>query len=61
MSSEKEEYEQEIKRLRDLLANIKCGSTEIMELKNELEAKYSKEVEELRTYFEKKCSDLEKK
>ncbi|XP_049819038.1 centromere-associated protein E-like isoform X3 [Aethina tumida] len=60
MSSEKEEYDQEIKRLRDLLANIKCGSTEIMELKNELEAKYSKEVEELRTYFEKKCSDLEK-
>ncbi|CAH0564692.1 unnamed protein product [Brassicogethes aeneus] len=60
MLSEKEEYESEIKRLRDMLANIKCGSTEIMELRNELEAKYSKEVEELRTYFEKKCCDLEK-
>ncbi|KAJ8915115.1 hypothetical protein NQ315_000367, partial [Exocentrus adspersus] len=57
---EKEDYESEIAKLRGLLANIKCGSTEIMELKQELEAKHSKEVEELRTYFEKKCADLEK-
>lgn len=32
-----------------------------MELKNELEAKHSREMEELRTYFEKKCADVEKK
>ncbi|KAJ8944430.1 hypothetical protein NQ318_002127 [Aromia moschata] len=31
-----------------------------MELKGELEAKHSREMEELRTYFEKKCADLEK-
>ncbi|KAJ8981747.1 hypothetical protein NQ317_004927 [Molorchus minor] len=57
---ESKDYEMEITRLRDLLANIKCGSAEIMELKNELEAKHSNEMEELRTYFEKKCADLEK-
>ncbi|XP_018561840.1 centromere-associated protein E isoform X3 [Anoplophora glabripennis] len=57
---EKEDYEMEINKLRDLLANIKCGSTEIMELRQELEARHSREVEELRTYFEKKCADLEK-
>lgn len=58
---EKEEYEREISRLRELLANLKCGSAEIMDLKNELEAKHSREMEELRTYFEKKCAELEKK
>lgn len=58
---EKEDYETEINKLRDLLANVKCGSTEIMNLKRELEAKHSREMEELRTYFEKKCVDLEKK
>ncbi|CAH1963297.1 unnamed protein product [Acanthoscelides obtectus] len=57
---EKEEYECEISKLRDLIANIKCGSTEIMEIKHELEALHSKELEELRTYFEKKCAELEK-
>nr|CAI5846453.1 unnamed protein product [Callosobruchus analis] len=41
---EKDEYEGEISRLRNLIANIKCGSTEIMEIKNELEALHSKEV-----------------
>lgn len=58
---EREEYDIEISRLRDLLANLKCGSAEIMDLKNELEAKHSREMEELRTYFEQKCADLEKK
>ncbi|VEN34276.1 unnamed protein product [Callosobruchus maculatus] len=57
---ERNEYEGEISRLRNLIANIKCGSTEIMEIKKELEALHSKELEELRTYFEKKCADLEK-
>nr|CAH7720562.1 unnamed protein product [Callosobruchus chinensis] len=57
---ERDEYEGEISRLRNLIANIKCGSTEIMDIKSELEALHSKELEELRTYFEKKCADLEK-
>lgn len=34
---------------------------DILALKTALDAKHSKEMEELRTYFEKKCSDLEKK
>lgn len=32
----------------------------LMELKLELEKKHAKEMEELRTYFEKKCTELEK-
>lgn len=58
---EKDEYDVEITRLRDLLANLKCGSTEIMDLKNELETKHSREMEALRTYFEKRCTQMEKK
>ncbi|XP_030751546.1 interaptin-like [Sitophilus oryzae] len=57
---DKDNYEKEISRLRELLENVKCGSTELTELKVELENKHTKEVEELRTYFEKKCVELEK-
>ncbi|XP_023019910.2 pericentrin-like protein isoform X2 [Leptinotarsa decemlineata] len=57
---EKKELDGELIRLRDLLTNIKCGSTELMDLKNELEAKHAVEMEELRTYFERKFADLEK-
>lgn len=60
LESEKLEYENEISRLRSLLTSVKSGSTEIIELRQELEAKHSHEMEELRTYFEKKCADLEK-
>ncbi|KAG5898706.1 hypothetical protein JTB14_030655 [Gonioctena quinquepunctata] len=60
MEQEKKELESEIARLREMLANIKCGSTELMDLKEELEAKHATEMEELRTYFERKCADLEK-
>ncbi|XP_050311521.1 centrosomal protein of 290 kDa-like isoform X2 [Anthonomus grandis grandis] len=60
MVQNKEEYETELTRLRNLLENIKCGSTELMDLKEELERKHTTEVEELRTYFEKKCVELEK-
>lgn len=55
------EHANEVARLRDLLGNIKCGSTELMELKEKLDQNHSQEMEELRTYFEKKCADLEKK
>lgn len=60
LESEKNERETEVGRLRQLLANVKSGSTEIMELRQELEAKHAIEMENLRTYFERKCADLEK-
>ncbi|XP_072396058.1 uncharacterized protein Plp isoform X2 [Diabrotica undecimpunctata] len=60
ISLEKDEYESEISRLRALLAEFQAGSTQFMALKDELDLKHSKEMEELRTYFEKKCADVEK-
>ncbi|XP_076270535.1 uncharacterized protein LOC143202700 isoform X3 [Rhynchophorus ferrugineus] len=60
LKNDRECYEKEIIRLKDLLESVKCGSTELMELRSELEKKHAKEVEELRTYFEKKCAELEK-
>lgn len=47
-------------RLRQLLANTKGGSPEICELRRELESIHGREMEDLRTYFERKCADLEK-
>ncbi|CAH1285180.1 unnamed protein product [Diabrotica balteata] len=60
MSLEKDEYESEISRLRALLAEFQAGSTQFIALKDELDLKHSREMEELRTYFEKKCADVEK-
>uniref|UniRef100_A0A6P7GD32 Pericentrin-like n=1 Tax=Diabrotica virgifera virgifera TaxID=50390 RepID=A0A6P7GD32_DIAVI len=60
VSLEKDEYESEISRLRALLAEFQAGSTQFMALKDELDLKHSREMEELRTYFEKKCADVEK-
>lgn len=57
---EKAELELEANRLRQLLANVKSGSTEVMELRTELEKIHKKEMENLRMYFERKCTDLEK-
>lgn len=57
---EKAELDSETNRLRQLLAKVKCGSTEITELRNELEKNHKKEMEDLRMYFERKCTDLEK-
>lgn len=51
----------ELNKLRELLVNIKSGSNEVNELREELKAHYAKETEHLREYFEKKCTDLEKK
>jgi hypothetical protein len=59
--ADKVEYEAEMARLKDLLTNSKPSSIEVLQLKEELDVKHSKEMEELRTYFEKKCADLEKK
>ncbi|XP_014473124.1 PREDICTED: A-kinase anchor protein 9-like isoform X2 [Dinoponera quadriceps] len=50
----------EINRLRLLLQNLKGGSASMNDLKVELEARHAKEMEELRTYFERKCLQMEK-
>lgn len=60
MRYEKKERDDEINRLRQLLDNVKCVSMDVVELKEELGVKHAEEMEELRTYFEKKCADLEK-
>lgn len=60
IQTERNEKDTEISRLRQLLANIKSGSTEVKELRQELDAIHKKEMEDLRMYFERKCSDLEK-
>lgn len=60
LKNEKMNHEVETTKLRELLANVKCESVDIVTLREELEAKHAKEVEELRTYFEQKCADLEK-
>lgn len=57
---EKNEKDAEVNRLRQLLVNTKTGSTEVKELRNELDTIHKKEMEDLRMYFERKCSDLEK-
>lgn len=57
---EKAELDSETNRLRQLLANIKSGSTEFVELRAELDRIHKKEMEDLRMYFERKCTDLEK-
>lgn len=57
---EKAELDSEANRLRQLLANVKSGSTEVVELRAELDKIHKKEMEKLRMYFERKCTDLEK-
>lgn len=57
---EKKETEVEINRLRQLLNNVKSMSPEVDALRQELEAKHQKEMEELRQYFERRCVDMEK-
>ena len=43
-----------------MLSTVKSGSTEISELRHELEMKHTQEMADLRGYFEKKCADMEK-
>ncbi|KAL0122164.1 hypothetical protein PUN28_007126 [Cardiocondyla obscurior] len=50
----------EIDRLRSMLQNFKDGNASLNDLRNELEARHAKEMEELRTYFERKCLQMEK-
>lgn len=54
-------HESEIKILMDQLESEKIKNGESLNrLKVELETKHTQEMEELRTYFEKKCSEMEK-
>ncbi|XP_045451265.1 A-kinase anchor protein 9-like [Melitaea cinxia] len=58
MKQDKQFYTVETRKLRELLSSVKAGSVDIDELRQELNVKHEKEMENLRTYFEKKCSDL---
>ncbi|XP_055383678.1 golgin subfamily A member 4 isoform X7 [Condylostylus longicornis] len=60
MEAEKHDRDLEIARLKQLLSSVKNGSTELIQLRQELDQIHAKEMEDLRTYFEKKCADLEK-
>lgn len=57
---EKAELEAGTNRLQQLLTNIKNGSKEVVALRAELDRIHKKEMEDLRMYFERKCTDLEK-
>lgn len=61
MQQDKQAYNIETRRLRELLASVKAGSVDIDNLREELSIKHEKEMENLRTYFEKKCSDMERR
>lgn len=61
LQQEKQVFEGKARQLRELLASVKSGSGDIDALRLELAVKHEKEMEDLRTYFEKKCSDLERR
>lgn len=53
------EHESEVEKLRGILAEIReTGSNSL--LIHEIEQKHKNEMEELRTYFEQKCAEVEK-
>lgn len=60
VESEKSVHDAEIERLRQLLNSVKSGSVDIAELRQELNEKHNTEMEELRTYFENRCAEIEK-
>ncbi|XP_067211849.1 golgin subfamily A member 4-like isoform X3 [Linepithema humile] len=60
LQSVKTDSAKEIDRLHSLLQNLKDGDARLNDLKSELEARHAKEMEELRTYFERKCLQMEK-
>lgn len=61
LEQDKKSYALETRRLRELLASVKAGSVDIEELRQELNIKHEKEMQNLRIYFEKKCSDMERR
>ncbi|XP_029163960.1 A-kinase anchor protein 9-like isoform X2 [Nylanderia fulva] len=62
LESVKADSTKEINRLRLLVQNFKSfqDGNDISEIKAELNARHTKEMEELRTYFEQKCLQMEK-
>ncbi|XP_063365832.1 227 kDa spindle- and centromere-associated protein-like [Cydia amplana] len=60
LRQDKHAFNVETRRLRELLASVKAGDADIEELREELDRKHEKEMENLRMYFEKKCSDMER-
>ncbi|KAJ8712610.1 hypothetical protein PYW07_005452 [Mythimna separata] len=60
LQQDKQAFTVEMRRLRELLASVKAGNADIDALRQELDIKHEKEMENLRTYFEKKCSDMER-
>lgn len=60
LQAEKRELHLEVDRLQSVVVNMKSGSSDIEAMKKELDTIHSKEMEELRQYFEKKCAELEK-
>lgn len=60
LHAEKNELHAEVDRLQNILITVKSGSGDLEAMKKELEVVHSKEMAELRQYFEKKCTELEK-
>ncbi|XP_060804981.1 golgin subfamily A member 4 [Amyelois transitella] len=60
IQQDKHSYAVEIRRIRELLSSVKAGNADIDALREELSLKHEKEMENLRTYFEKKCCDMER-
>ncbi|XP_043259334.1 A-kinase anchor protein 9-like isoform X1 [Colletes gigas] len=56
----KAETAAEINKVQSLALSVKGGTTELHDLKAELETRHAKEMEELRMYFEQKCLLMEK-
>ena len=60
ISTVKADTASEIEKIQSLLLGMKEGTTELDDLRNELETRHTKEMEELRMYFERKCLLMEK-
>lgn len=50
----------ESSRFQQLLASFEEGNAGLKQLRAEMEEKHAREMEELRTYFEQKCLQMEK-
>lgn len=61
LQQEKQRSAAEARRLRELLTSVKSGDADVDALRLELAVKHEKEMENLRMYFEKKCSDMERR
>ncbi|XP_043509217.1 pericentrin-like isoform X1 [Frieseomelitta varia] len=60
ISTIKADTTSEIEKVQSLFLGMKEGTTQLNDLRNELEMRHTKEMEELRMYFERKCLLMEK-